>query len=64
MTKSNSGNYFAYMLRLWRDDEHSPWRVMLENPHTGQSLGFSSMTALYAFLDGQTEQTNKSEDSL
>lgn len=44
-------NYYSYLLRFWRDDEHSPWRATLEDPHTGQSFGFASMEHLYRFLD-------------
>lgn len=56
MTKAESDNYRAFLLRFWRDDAHSPWRATLENPHTSESLGFSSMATLFAFLQELTEQ--------
>ncbi len=48
----------AYMLRFWeirsRDPNHPPaWRFSLEDPHTGDRLGFADLEALVAFL--QTE---------
>ena len=49
-----SRNYLAYMLRLWRDEVEMPWRVTLENPHTGETIGFASLQQLIAFLSEQT----------
>jgi len=45
--------YHSYLLRLWRDDDTSPWRVQLEDPHTGERRGFSSVEKMIAFLDSQ-----------
>jgi hypothetical protein len=33
--------YRAYLLRLWRESKHDPWRATLEDPHTGERLGFA-----------------------
>lgn len=44
-------HYHAYLLRFWRDDELSAWRASLEDPHTGETLGFATMQRLYSFLD-------------
>ena len=45
-------NYSAYLLRLWRvkDNEHSSWRMSLEDSHTGARLGFANLRQLYFFL--------------
>lgn len=43
-------NYHAYLLRLWRESEHDPWRAMLENPHTGERLNFSQVSELLTYL--------------
>ncbi len=51
---STTSHYHAYLLRIWRDDESTPWRVQLENPHTGTLHGFASLEAMYAFLEKQT----------
>jgi hypothetical protein len=45
----------AYMLRFWEVPSHdsagSPaWRFSLEDPHTGDKLGFANLEALVAFL--------------
>jgi hypothetical protein len=52
---TNQERYFSYLLRLWRSDgrNESAWRASLENPHTGERLGFDSLEQLFAFLDGQ-----------
>lgn len=46
-------NYHAYLLRLWRESDHDPWRATLENPHTGERLSFARVGELLAFLCGQ-----------
>lgn len=46
--------YLAYLLRLRRDSESSPWRVTVENPHTGERWGFATLRRFVAFLEDQT----------
>ena len=48
-------SYQAYLLRLWQDhrDGQPLWRASLENPHTGQRLGFADLSQLFAFIQGQ-----------
>jgi hypothetical protein len=45
--------YQAYLLRLWRESEADPWRATLEDPHTGERLGFSGADLLMAYLTQQ-----------
>jgi hypothetical protein len=47
--------YQSYLLRLWRarSGEHTVWRASLENPHTGERVGFASLKQLLAFLEDQ-----------
>jgi hypothetical protein len=49
-------DYVAYLLRLWRETggERSQWRASLQNPHTGERVGFSSLQGLFAFLEEET----------
>lgn len=42
--------YMAFLLRLWRENETTPWRATLENPHTGVRQGFSDPKSLFTFL--------------
>ena len=59
-------DYAAYLLRLWRETsaEEAQWRASLQNPHTGERVGFSSLRDLFAFLEKETGwRTQGLEDS-
>ncbi len=43
--------YHSYLLRIWREDEKTPWRIQIENPHTHEIIGFSSLEKFKIFLD-------------
>lgn len=44
--------YRAYLLRLWQtgEDATAVWRVLLEDPRTGERYGFADLDSLFAFL--------------
>jgi hypothetical protein len=46
----------SYLLRLWpaEHEGQTVWRASLENPHTGEQLGFATLERLFAFLEDQT----------
>ncbi|MGD8475494.1 MAG: hypothetical protein PVH59_15360 [Anaerolineae bacterium] len=48
--------YLAYLLRLWREmgGETTRWRASLEDPHSGDKLGFAHLDELVAFLRERT----------
>jgi hypothetical protein len=48
--------YLAYLLRLWREKGggRTRWRASLEDPHTGEKLGFAHLDELVAFLRERT----------
>ncbi len=48
--------YVSYLLRVWRadGDEAAVWRASLQDPHTGQRIGFADLQRLFAFLVEQT----------
>jgi len=50
---TESQDYLAYLLRFWREDETSPWRATVENPHTGEKRSFAAPDHLWAFLQTQ-----------
>ena len=54
--------YFSYLLRMWRTGEHSVWRASLEDPQTGERVGFGSLEALWAFLRRQAALTSIQEE--
>jgi hypothetical protein len=45
-------DYVAYLLRLWREKggELTQWRASLQNPHTGEKVGFANLEAFFAYL--------------
>ncbi|MFZ0546948.1 MAG: hypothetical protein WAM60_15985 [Candidatus Promineifilaceae bacterium] len=48
-------NYHAYLLRLWRENEDSSWRVVLQDARTGQKISFTELDKLTAFLEDKIE---------
>ncbi|GAB4581706.1 MAG: hypothetical protein Fur0022_44560 [Anaerolineales bacterium] len=48
-------HYHSFLLRIWRDDEQTPWRVQLEDPHTGERRGFTSIEQMVTYLDKHLE---------
>jgi len=48
--------YRSYLLRLWRAETlDQGWRASLEDPRTGERIGFASLEQLFAFLMEQVE---------
>ena len=50
MEKKAQHDYYAYLLRLWREEGERKWRASLENPGTGQKRGFASFERLVKYL--------------
>jgi hypothetical protein len=48
--------YFAYLLRMWQEHRNGllVWSASLEDPHTGERLGFADLPRLFAFLEQVT----------
>ena len=55
--EEHPGDYVSYLLRLWRTSKENPWRASLEDPRTGERVGFGSLEALWEFLQEKTEAT-------
>jgi len=58
MKQSRTPKYYAYLLRFWREDGSNSWRATLEDPHSGESVGFASLPQLFAFLDKKSTPKN------
>lgn len=54
-------DYVSFILRLWRarDEEQLTWRASLENPRTGERVGFGNLDELFDHLRHQTEATGR-----
>lgn len=63
-THPNKRSYHSYLLRLWpaHDQEQITWRASLENPQTGERLGFASLDRLFTFLRDQTAEFSGDEE--
>ena len=51
-------DYISYLLRLWRVTVGGKvaWRASLEDPYTGERLGFAGFPDLLSYLEEQTGQ--------
>lgn len=50
MKKGNAMNYFACLVRFWREGETMPWRVTVENPHTADKQHFASPEQYWQYM--------------
>lgn len=59
-------DYFAYLLRLWRETggQNTWWRASLQDPHSGERVGFAHLDELVAFLRERTGLAPQTEDSV
>ncbi len=48
----NQALYRSYMLRLWavKQPQGKSWYASLQDPHTGERIGFACLEELFAFL--------------
>jgi hypothetical protein len=46
-------NYQSYLLRLWVEDNNGKavWRILLENPFSGERRGFATLMDLCEYLN-------------
>ena len=65
MNDNYRSNYMTYVLRLWQDGDDAPWRASLECARTGERHSFVDLSALFAFLECETEGSRSTpiEDS-
>ena len=48
-------NYYAYLLRLWRENDSAPWRLTLQDSRTGEKIGFADLAQFTTYLEDKTE---------
>ncbi|OGO42302.1 MAG: hypothetical protein A2W36_00235 [Chloroflexi bacterium RBG_16_58_14] len=57
--------YLAYLVRLWQVNQNGDltWRAYLEDAHSGESRGFTSLDGLFGFLRQRVvEYSNEAEE--
>lgn len=54
---TDAASYQTYLLRLWRSKTRAGdgRRASLEDPHTGERVGFAGLEELFAFLMASVE---------
>ena len=55
MERVRAADYLAFLLRLWREDESTPWRAQVVDPRTGERQAFADLSKLFDFLRDRTE---------
>ena len=50
---NKSKQYQSYLLRIWKDDDRGEWRALLLTIPTQERRHFSSLNALFEFLNEQ-----------
>lgn len=55
--------YFSYLLRIWSpgDEGEVSWRASLDDPRTGERLGFPCLEALFEYLQEHINQDTGTE---
>ena len=50
-------DYVAYLLRMWRErsGESTRWRASLQDPHSGERMGFAGLEELFGYLRAETD---------
>jgi hypothetical protein len=59
MEKGRANDYHAYLLRIWRDGQESPWRTSLVDPHSGEKMSFASLEQMWSFLHGLLQEEGR-----
>lgn len=55
--------YHSYLLRLWcaGQAEVGCWQASLDDPHTGERIGFASLEEMFTFLIEQVEAPRRAD---
>jgi hypothetical protein len=65
MVSREAPTHISYLLRLWREKSSGlvQWRASLQDPHSGQRVGFAHLDGLVAFLRERTGCVPPTEDA-
>ncbi|MEJ2737832.1 MAG: hypothetical protein P8189_30465 [Anaerolineae bacterium] len=57
-------DYVAYLLRLWRETggKSTRWRASLQDPHSGERVGFAGLEELFEYLHMQVVAATHSDE--
>lgn len=59
-------DYYAFMLRIWRDENAEQWRASVEDAHSAEKLTFKNPEQLSEYLtallkDGDTDEPKRNK---
>lgn len=55
-------DYYAWLLRLWRESARSVWRISLENVVTHERKGFADLQELLLYLQSVAAEADVNAD--
>ena len=63
---TDPARYRAFLLRLWQtgEGEAAVWRVLLEDPRTGERQGFADLASLFVFLSDLCRNADQNDSML
>lgn len=53
-------HYYACLMRIWREDEDAPWRVLIQHVSSNERLLFPDLLAAFAFIEGELAEALES----
>jgi hypothetical protein len=54
-SKTDLDNCHSFLVRMWRDGPHEPWRASVKTVSGGREIHFVSPEKLFLFLHGQLD---------
>lgn len=63
-TENAFPNYHAFLVRLWRDGEHAPWRASVTHVGTGEAHRFANPHLVWVYIQTQLAATAQDEDAV
>ena len=66
MAKDEKGKYLSYLLRVWlvRVSGEHIWRGSLEDPFTGERMGFANLKEVFIYLTRQIDENHQDTDEM
>lgn len=56
-------HYTAYLVRLWQEGAHAPWRASAQSASSGEKIMFANLEDLFTFLREQTMFAQQNEET-
>lgn len=56
-------HYTAYLVRIWQESAHAPWRASAQSASSGEKIMFANLEDLFTFLRDQTVFAQQNEET-